>query len=664
MPFFLFKTQGNISKLRCFYCNFSFSEKRQKNLKEWLCPKCQAKNYLDNKGNIIDVPLHVVNMDKHSNIRYSIPSSKSIESSPFCQACIKNHSFIVNSLASYLPSEDHPDYHVYLSALPSYRAFLEEQYPMVCDFCSSRVQKHLAEKNYIAKSSALAGWLLDSKKTFNSKHTFSQPFLKTRLFIWSLRGIGWWVVTCSIIIYYILGIFVPDVFLKKSSQTLLWSIKNISQCLTVTFHKKKAFNNCLFFYKLFIRKLILWGIFVILWDYTWISQISKPDHRVFGKKYYYICQIFIHIIRASAEFIVSERILDTSIYSKINLILFFISIIHLILTFRCIYLIPPVSINLYDINSKDALTETKQKTNMKPKPVEKISSTTDKKLSPLLSIDCKLKEHQYSTDFCEDSMQLDPPEPLHSGIDSKNIHIHNNLSHHFPQRIQSLPSPHNTSICSNIKQSNKNYDFHKKNNFSKLGSNLFKMDQKENDDEIAPQKFFAPEQPTGLETIFSPALRLDDEPLIVRALRIVKRRKLNWIEIVSLLWAFKIIIVNILISGKIPYYSSFVGSFFIAFSIGSNSWFLKKTYIKFVFTGTIISFCYYLFIYINHYKNFETFLETSKTFFLCNNLITGFYFCYSLRILWTVQFFRNHMPSKKKTQKHHNKIWGNYVHNK
>ncbi|KAG5519141.1 hypothetical protein PMAC_002229 [Pneumocystis sp. 'macacae'] len=562
MLFFLSKTQGNTCKLICFYCNFSFSKKCKKNPKEWLCPKCQAKNYLDSKGNITDVPHHIANMNKHSNIRYSVPSLKSIEQSPFCQTCIKNHSFIVNSLASYLPSEDHPDYHVYLSAFPSYRAFLEEQYPIVCDFCSSRVQEYLAKKNYIAKSNTLAGWLSNSQKTINSKRTLSQSFLRIRFFIWGLRGIGWWIITCSMVIYYILGTFIPSVFLKSPSETAsFWNIKIISECLAIAFHKKKSFSNCLLFYKLFIRKLMVWGIFVILWDYTWISQILKPDHRVFGKNYYYICQIFIHIIRTTNEFVISERISNVSIYSKINIALFFISIAHLILTFKCIYIIPPISISLYDSNSRDLSTENEQKINTKHKTMEKISHTDEYDRNLSLTINHNSKECQYDTDSCDDSMQLDPPESLPLRMDSKDIHVYNS-SFNLPKGINLPILPSNTSVHSNIHQSNKSFD--SQNYFLKSKTDLFKTNQKGNEDEIAPQRFFAPE--ARLENIFSPALRLNDEPLIVRALRVVKQRKLHWIETISLLWAFGIIAANILNLGKTSYYFSFIGSFVVTFS--------------------------------------------------------------------------------------------------
>ncbi|KAG5438968.1 hypothetical protein PCANB_002298 [Pneumocystis canis] len=637
-------------KLRCFYCNIFLPKKELKNNKEWICPKCQEKNYLDDKGNIIDVPSHIVNAKNHSNIRYTTSSSKSIESSPFCQTCIKNHSFIVNVLASYLPPEDDPDYRVYLFALPSYRAFLEEQYPMVCDLCSSRVQEHLARKNYIAKSNALGGWLLNSKKTCSLKHTQSRLFLWIRLFIWGLRGMGWWTVTFSIILYYILGFFVPDIFLKSASQiTPFWNIKDFSQCL------------------LFVRKLILWGIFVILWDYTWVSQISKPNYRVSGKTCYYICQAFIHIIRAGAEFIISERISDALIYSEINLALFFISLTHLILTFKCIYLVPPVSISLYDSNSRQISAELKQRSNTKFQPIKKtFNDKHDENLPHPLFINHELKEQQCDKNLSDDFMQLDPPEPLPLRMDSKNIDTYDNSSFNLPQGMRIPHPPSKIFSCFNTQQSNKSINSQKNNYFSQPKTNLFKIDQKETDNEIAPQRFFAPEQPTGLETIFSPALRLDDEPLIVRALRIVKRRKLNWLEIVSLLWALEIVIINFLNLGIISYYSSFVGSFAVTFSIGSNFFFLKKTSMKLVFIGVILSLFYYLLIYINHHKNLKTFLQ-SKEFFLWNILITGFYFCYTLRILWTILSFWRFIPLKVKqesSQKYRSKIWGSYAYTK
>lgn len=40
---------------------------------------------------------------------------------------------------------------------------------------------------------------------------------------------------------------------------------------------------------------------------------------------------------------------------------------------------------------------------------------------------------------------------------------------------------------------------------------------------LARQRFFAPERPTGLENLFSAAVRLDDEPLLVRSIKSIKR---------------------------------------------------------------------------------------------------------------------------------------------
>ncbi|KTW29856.1 hypothetical protein T552_01060 [Pneumocystis carinii B80] len=125
-------------------------------------------------------------------------------------------------------------------------------------------------------------------------------------------------------------------------------------------------------------------------------------------------------------------------------------------------------------------------------------------------------------------------------------------------------------------------------------------------------------------------------------------------------------IINILNLGKISYYSSIVGSFGIACSIATGSWFLRKTYIKFIFIGTVVSFFYYLFIYINHYDDFEIFLQTSKTFFTYNTLITAFYSCFSLRILWIIRFLWSYTPLKAKQEysQKQSKIWGKYAYNK
>lgn len=48
---------------------------------------------------------------------------------------------------------------------------------------------------------------------------------------------------------------------------------------------------------------------------------------------------------------------------------------------------------------------------------------------------------------------------------------------------------------------------------------------------LAPQRLFAPEQPTGLESLFHAAVRLEDEPLLVKSLRQVQRSPLPVIKI-------------------------------------------------------------------------------------------------------------------------------------
>ncbi|QSL65004.1 hypothetical protein MERGE_002308 [Pneumocystis wakefieldiae] len=518
-------------------------------MREWVCCVCQAKNYMDSKGNIQDVPFHAANKNDHLNVHYTVLSADKTELSPFCQTCMKNHLFIVNALASYLPSEEDPDYNIYLSALPSYREFLEQRYPMMCDLCFPHIQEHLAKKNYIAKSMTLGGWLLNSKK----------------------------------ISYY----------------------------------------------------------------------------RISGKSYYYMFQIFIHIIRAIAEFILSERISDASIYSEISLILFFISIIHLVLIFKCIYFITPTLISLYDPNSTGLSVFSKQKLNTELKMVERKPSDNDKNLSPVLLSNSILKEPQHDVDSSDNFMQLDPPEVVPFKMNTGNTSLYNNPSFGFPKGIK-LPLPPKTSMyrVSTLKKKTISY-----------GQNLIclKLIKKMTMGLHLNGSLLLRKQPTGLETIFSPALNLDDDPLIIRALRIVSRHKLTWNEVISVLWALEIMIINILNLGKLSYYSSIIGSFGIACSIATGSLFLRKTYVKLTFIGTIVSFLYYLFIYINHYgDDFEIFLQTSGTFFVYNTLITTFYSCFSLRILWIIRSLWSHTPLKAKQDcpQKQSKIWGKYAYNK
>ncbi|SPO21406.1 uncharacterized protein UTRI_00883 [Ustilago trichophora] len=81
----------------------------------------------------------------------------------FCHTCQTNQVLTLNMLADYLPGEDDPEYQEKLRHLPDYEASIASRYPPVCSDCAPKVQKRITERDQFARSWSLGKWL-DLKK--------------------------------------------------------------------------------------------------------------------------------------------------------------------------------------------------------------------------------------------------------------------------------------------------------------------------------------------------------------------------------------------------------------------------------------------------------------------------------------------------------------------
>lgn len=122
----------------------------------------------------------------------------------FCDVCISNQTLLVKNLASFLPPEDHPDYDTYAAALPAHKAELEVKYPQVCADCEERVHARLQRNNYLAKTSALGGFL--KRRSRQIVHRQWDTVTWFRVWVWWLRGISWWLTSIVFISWCIIGI--------------------------------------------------------------------------------------------------------------------------------------------------------------------------------------------------------------------------------------------------------------------------------------------------------------------------------------------------------------------------------------------------------------------------------------------------------------------------
>lgn len=95
----------------------------------------------------------------------------------------------METLATYLPPADNPEYSKYEDAYPQYREALEERYPQVCVDCEPKVRSRIEAAGYMAKTEHLR-IMLEQTRTRG---------LRPARRAWGLRklvvligGLAWW----------------------------------------------------------------------------------------------------------------------------------------------------------------------------------------------------------------------------------------------------------------------------------------------------------------------------------------------------------------------------------------------------------------------------------------------------------------------------------------
>jgi hypothetical protein len=92
------------------------------------------------------------------------------------------------------PSQE-PEYARRLEMFPEYKASLHSRYPPVCDVCLPAVEDEIKQKDHMARTKALGGWLQESKGKEKQRRTSDTTKGKERfdmeIIAWKLRGILW-----------------------------------------------------------------------------------------------------------------------------------------------------------------------------------------------------------------------------------------------------------------------------------------------------------------------------------------------------------------------------------------------------------------------------------------------------------------------------------------
>lgn len=160
----------------------------------WYCSSCHCQNVATQDGEPVQQYTRPMwdeawNRDRNQLLRHTRPralttpkrtvasTARSIQPSStpqdgdrfvFCHTCQTNQVLTLNMLADYLPSEDDPGYEAKLAQLPEYEASIATRYPPVCAQCAPRVQQRISERDGYARSWSLGKWLELKKKASNA----------------------------------------------------------------------------------------------------------------------------------------------------------------------------------------------------------------------------------------------------------------------------------------------------------------------------------------------------------------------------------------------------------------------------------------------------------------------------------------------------------------
>ncbi|KAM0715343.1 hypothetical protein Q7P37_008841 [Cladosporium fusiforme] len=148
-------------RIKCHFCGARSAHAKGSGIPDFQCASCEAFNYLDPQGNIIDTPWAAAappsanSLDRPQKLFESFtrdaaddPARGHQTQQIFCNTCLQNQQIYNEALANYLPDEDHPQYAEYERALPKWKQDLEKRYPQICTACAPRAQLKINRADY------------------------------------------------------------------------------------------------------------------------------------------------------------------------------------------------------------------------------------------------------------------------------------------------------------------------------------------------------------------------------------------------------------------------------------------------------------------------------------------------------------------------------------
>lgn len=186
----IFRQKSSVS---CFYCQATINP-LPRNPHSFRCPQCDCWNRYDANWDIIsDEPaMYDEKLNSRSFAkRDRLPTMYG--SGLFCHTCRMNQTLLANLLSSYLPPPEDPEYEQRAQTLPEYRRSIEARYPPVCANCAPTIEEEIQRRDHMARTSALNGFLRASKpvKRKVERTQRDKDRLAREIAMWKVRGALW-----------------------------------------------------------------------------------------------------------------------------------------------------------------------------------------------------------------------------------------------------------------------------------------------------------------------------------------------------------------------------------------------------------------------------------------------------------------------------------------
>ncbi|EIW64180.1 uncharacterized protein TRAVEDRAFT_68039 [Trametes versicolor FP-101664 SS1] len=188
------------SAVSCFFCQSPVTP-LPRNPRSFRCPHCDCWNRYDEHGEITseEPAMHDENLNARSFAKRASPRKDRFLSAygntVFCHTCQTNQMLITNLLSNYLPTPDDPEYEARLESLPEYRQSVEIRYPPICANCLPAVEDEIRKRDHMARVRALGGALKTTRGTDSRRRSSAtqkeRDKLERELRAWKVRGCFW-----------------------------------------------------------------------------------------------------------------------------------------------------------------------------------------------------------------------------------------------------------------------------------------------------------------------------------------------------------------------------------------------------------------------------------------------------------------------------------------